>query len=336
MPGYPVIQRSEIEKVPYLKAWPDGGRIPLLVPFFDHAKREWIILVPVSDGRLIPLAGSIPIRLVYGCGIPAFPDTDPELPLATLVFRHLSFAGVLGALAQIESDVHHFAVIMEKHEVLSRAAGDPISYGSFLLSSELEHLLGVIRSSYDLLQTFVRQACGLMRQAGAESTRVVADLPTSFAKVALDGSTPRSATDLVSRFRLPPPLVEFYVAEASRFLRLRDLRNEIEHHGKEPPSVVRTDSGLAVLAHQAPWASLGIWPEATLIDGRLGSLRGLFAFLIKETIDMTTRFGSALATCAELPRSVNDDVRLYVRNPFGRHLVQLDQTLAQPWNTEHC
>jgi len=63
----------------------------------------------------------------------------------------------------------------------------------------------------------------------------------------------------------------------------------------------------------------------------LGSVRFIFLTIIKQVLDLTERYASALSSCIEMAPPINPDLKVFLRHPFGANLLNLDEKIAQPW-----
>jgi hypothetical protein len=159
----------------------------------------------------------------------------------------------------------------------------------------------------------------------------MADLPRSFAAVVMKGDDILEAIAIATRFRMPEPLAVWYQSEAAFLRELRDLRDAIAHYGHQASTVFELDWGFAVDPSESPWQRLGTWPSAQLWEGRLGSLRSVFAGFICHAIEATSRFAATLPTLFSLPLALGNDLHLYIRSPFGHQLTGLGRFRKQPW-----
>jgi hypothetical protein len=325
------IPREELSKLPFVRHIPTDGRIVSLQSYYDHATGSWHLYVPVRQGELGRIAGGKPVSGSYFSTGAADPTCDLELPLGTLITQHLSFPDVIREFNKLESDIHRCAAILEKYHLLSSRRYDTRSESSLLVISELEYLLLLLRSLYDLLQGVVRQVSKLLIHLDGTQRRVVQDLPTSFADVALAGQSVRPAEEIQSRWGVPKPLALWYHSEAPFFRELRDLRDGIAHHGRNLPFVVVTEWGFGIDPATQPWNRFDIWPQGQRWDGRLGSLRAIFTGFVVHSIQATSRFASVVRASVRLPPAIADDVCFFIRSPFGKWLVGLEVMMEQPW-----
>jgi hypothetical protein len=322
--------KEQLEKLPYINFLPRDGRVVPLQAFFDSAAKDWHLYVPHSDKELIRLADGEIISGSYLGQAPADASSDIDFPLGTLVIQHLSFPAALAALGNLENDVHRCAAILQKYHLFWAQRHDKHRSAPLLVESELEYLLFLLRSMYDLLQDLVRVVCRRLVYLDDRSRRAMVDLPGSFAGIALKGNEILEIGELVRRFRMPESLAHWYHAEAPFFRELRRLRDGIAHHGGRSPTIFETEWGFAIMPSEPPWDRFKEWPEEKRWQG-LGSLRGVFAGFTDHALGATTRFATTITTFLQVPPALGENLRLFVRGPFGHHLVRLEAMRNQPW-----
>ena len=201
-----------------------------------------------------------------------------------------------------------------------------------MVETELEYLLVVLRSFYDVLQRIVGAIQHHLVHADGTGRPMMKKLPDSFRGVALESEAPRSAADMTQRWGIPQPLADWYQHEAPFFLILRKLRDGIAHRGERTPTVFSLEQGFGINQDAPLWDALDFGPDDQLWNGRLRSLRGVFAGFILHVLRATTRLADVLPRFIALPDPIIE-TRLFVRSPFGRHLVQLENYLIAPWET---
>lgn len=322
---------EEAKKIPYVKHIPNDGRAISNHSFYDHENKDWILHLPIGKGKLGRIAGGEIVVGGYLASQSENPDKDLAFPLGTFIIQHLSFRDILSSLYGLESDFHNCSSILEKYLLISLRPKEQRDGAGQLLVAELEYLVIIIRSIYDLLQKISKSATAIIRNLQKPHNRIVEDLPDSFAKVVLSESRKRTKNELIERYRLPPPLAEFYIAESEHFQWLRDLRVAVEHHGKSPGTIFDLEDGMAVKADEAPWSFLPIWKPELIRKNGLGSLRAVFLYLVSEVLKLTTRYERAYASCIAVPPAIGPGYRFYIRDYFSHHLVNLVSSLKSPW-----
>lgn len=322
---------EEAKKLPYVKHLPKDGRAISNYSFYDHENKDWVRHIALGNGKLSRIAGGKVIYGGYLASKPENPEKDLIFPLSTFLIQHLSFREIINVLLGLEDDFHNCSSILQKYLLISLLPKEQRDGAGQLLLVELEYLLIVIRSLYDLLQKISKFAAALIRSLDEPHNRIVAELPDSFAKVVMHGSHRRSKDELIQRYQLPPPIAEFYVAESEHFQWIRDLRDEIEHHGKSPRLIFDIEDGMAIKADEAPWSFLPIWRPELLRQNGLGSLRAVFLYLISKALELTTRYVRAYSSCIKVPPAIGPGYMFYIRDYFSHHLVDLLSSLNNPW-----
>ncbi len=325
------ISVSELEKVPYLVRMPTHGRAAVLRPFFEPESGEWHFYHPVRPGELGRIAGGEPVVGSYLARDAVEPHRDFPFALGTFVVRHISFPRVVEALDRLQGDVCRFAEVLAKYDLIAAHRSHKTFAVGQLLSSELEYLLLVIRSSYDLLQKVAKAASEVVKSVEDPGSRLISDLPDSFRKVVMSHGQVRTQQEIESRFNLPPELAAFYAEEAPVFERLRTLRDSIAHHGASPPTIFETADGAAILIADEPWSHFDIWSERRGASGQLGSARALFAHLVQHTLGMTARYVDAYSACIGVLPDMTDELHYFIRHPLGHRLVDLEALITSPW-----
>lgn len=235
-----------LAKVPYISNVPRDGRTVRLQPFWDRDAGEWVPLHPVG-GSLMRLRAE-PVSGLYWGQEPENTTADLYIPLCNLIHQHVSWPSVAGSIRGLEEDFHNLGAVLNNYQLISNAAISSQPAATHMIATELEYLLSIVRSMYDGLQSVCRNLAMLIKRPNALERRLIADLPGSFAGIALSGKTVRSEDEMISRFQLPSALARFYHEEGPVFEILRSVRGDIEHYGASTGIVVNVDRGLAMLA----------------------------------------------------------------------------------------
>lgn len=323
-----LIPRDQIEKVSYVRHLPRDGRVVPLLTCFSPGSKEWRLFVEGRPGEIHWLDAE-PISGSYLATGPVDPARDLEFPLGTLVTRYLSFLDLLEPIGKLDDALRRCAAILEKYHLLWHQRGTYHGSASLLIESELEYLLLILRSFYDLLQQLVRRV--MRRFVYRDQTRGrVKDLPRSFADVVMRGEKTASEDELQARYGLPEALAQWYADEAHFFAELRTLRDGIAHHGRRLPTIFEVEWGFAIDPSQLPWSRFDLWPIEQRREGKLGALRSVFAGFIVHTMHASTRLATIFPRLFDLPVPVTE-LSYVVRSPFGSWLVDLNGIREQPW-----
>ena len=314
---YQQLPRSEIDKLLYVEKPPADGRNIYLLPF-RNAQGQFV--VPFVMGETIGLLNGSPAAASYVAPELEDASQDLDVPLLGTVVRHLSFPGLDEAYHKLERDLLNTGAFIEKYFVLHGHYGRSHDHAyASVLTSEFEGAIVNARALYDQLQFFLRALWSLVVQERKQK------LPDSFDKLAKC-----SAEDLFSKYRLPRPLIRFVTTSSAVFCALRDLRVDIEHHGKSQTGFFLLDEGFAVDVSQYPWKQFDVWAPESLINSKLGSYLTFLAALANEVFGMVEMLDVAIRTAIPLPEAITSQ-GVYLRSPVLRHVRKLDHYLAHPW-----
>jgi hypothetical protein len=146
------------------------------------------------------------------------------------IAQHASFPELKFAVVGVMDDISNLSASLAKLQLL-HASRDSVGSGTTrMVATEVEYILSVCRSLFDLLQEVISklwQKVTLTASAGKKRP-----MKGSFASVALFHEAPVTAEKLVEKYGLPEPLAVFYTAVAPFFLQLRTIRNNLLHHGR--------------------------------------------------------------------------------------------------------
>lgn len=126
------------------------GRSVQLTPVWDGI--SWQTWVPVEDGKLLRISPVGVMRSQY-LAKAVERDQDLHIPLPHLMWQHMSWPDIARAMGGLSDDIHLMATSAAKLEHFHKAR-DMIGLEliSTFVNSEIEHLLVVARSMFDLLQ----------------------------------------------------------------------------------------------------------------------------------------------------------------------------------------
>lgn len=326
------ISADHLEQLPYVALVPEDGRIVPLIGLFEPETEEWHTYIPHSNKELIRLRAGDMTNGSYLGKARADSTNDIEWPLGTLVVGRLSFPDVLGALGPLENDIHRCAQVLRKYELFWEHRGEAKSFAGLLVESELEYLLLLLRSYYDALQNVVRAVARHPLAENRNARRLATQgLPSTFSAIVKDSKSLPEPSSLSERYGMHEALTRWYQTEAPFFRALKSIRDGIAHYGRRPPIVFETEWGFAVNPAHDPWTHFNVWPEERYMKDRLGSLRRLIACFILHALGATSRLAIAIGDIVELPSLLDEDLRLFVRSPFGERLVYLEAVAAEPW-----
>jgi len=321
-----------LNEIPFITHVPQDGRKIMLLPWHTTDVVCWHMYAPIAPENFIRMQVVNVSSGIYLAESPAA-TSDLEFPLATLVVQHLSFPTVLPSLNCIVDDLHLLSASLAKIELVKKFETNK-GVASFLIESELEYQFTLVRSMYDVMQKMVKRVAKLLHTEDKKA--MFAELPDSFATMALDGDRVRNEDELVAKYALAKPIAAFYFVHSRRFQQFRSIRVDIEHHGKRLPTVFETGRGFGISTRgSSSWSDLEVWKQHELLPNDIGSVRALSGFLARSIIDVLNDFNSAFLAVIPvnaLPPAVSKGYRVFLTNPLIGQLSKLDAIAASPWN----
>jgi len=326
------VNPKELDKLPYYQNKPADGRAAVVWPFETNGELylpmpnpstgEIVILKPVLQG-----AGSYFAKALLD------PVSDAHIPFLELFLQRLSFPRPMGIVHTVVNDLLNFGAVLEKHDLIFRdysRSPDVFRGHLFLIGTELEYLFYNIRSLYDQLH-FVMRVIWEETESPNRQVRIN-QLPKSFADVAFEADDRLRNADAITRmWGLPAPLAGFYQEQGDFFGTCRAIRDRVAHGGMSLSSIYYLDKGFAVDATEYPYSAFDCWPDRSLRNGKLGSVRALIAHIADRSIGATSAYADALQACIRLPDPIAPDWHIYVRGPYVSHLHRLSEYLDHPW-----
>lgn len=312
----------------FVTSWPADGRSILVRPHFNPADGHWCHWTQVG-GVTTPLHGTRPVNGSYYASACEDPSRDLPFELGTVVAQHHSHSRVARRLEPIEGNLLHMASIMETYGLLV-VQGSALGPRGYQVAALLDYSLVLARSMYDLTNAIARDLLPLVTFVPPHEKTRAQEIPSSFAQVVAKGKAAFTPDEIEKRFTLPRPFAEFYASHATEFLSLRALRDAVTHHGAKAPLVVGLDEGPAVMRKERPWRTLPIWNADTTV-GDFGSARAIIAYMIQRCTSLLDDFAAVLQAQLQHPPAVAPGLRLFLRSPFGNHLVDVGTTLSSPW-----
>ncbi len=316
-----VIEGSEL---PYLTRPPDGGRCIIAMAYYDDVEEQFECYAGQPGGKFLPLRPRTMIWGRYVAKSPADSARDVHLPFSETAFQHFSLPNMWSLVDQLDHDLENALSSLHKYFVILRhaQATDDGTAGS-LISTEVEYAIGNHRSFYDVIQ---RVVMAINSTYHAHPCR----LKDSFAKLAQ-----KETEYLCSRLQLPAPIARFYKSRAALFLLLRDIRDDIFHHGHSPGTVFVFEDGLAVRVadrFNRRLKGLELWPEHLLKPNAIGAVLAVLELIVRDMLDTMQNLGTALIdSFEELPLAVAEEYHVYLRSPLARHFHLLPMYKQKHW-----
>ena len=314
---------EELAKIPYLDRSVVGERSLLLMPLWEDAKwHQWVI---IEDGKLLQIQVVDAARSNYVAKVPA-KEGDLCIPLVEFLWQHANWPEVSRLILSLCEDFHLLGTSAAKlrHLFVTRESANSLLVGSFV-QTELEYLLTVSRSVFDLFQEIIATLWnGRIRllDPAAEKKRRQRKLPTTFSDVVLKAEVVRTPEEIIDRFGLPEPMAKQIVQQARLFTYVRKWRDRIVHGGSSVDIVFVTDSGFCVSPTHKAFQDFN-WQAGHHFNEAIVSLLPWVAHIVWETIEACTQLMMSFAQCVAFPPPCAPGYRVFLRDPVNEELIRL-------------
>jgi hypothetical protein len=317
------ISHTELAKLPHINASGLDGRSMLLMPLWDGT--TWNHWINGPDGQLIKIQVVDTIHSNYLAKTPAA-EHDVCVAFVDFMWQRASWPEVVRLISGICDDFHLMATSAAKLEHFheARESIDQTLIGSFV-KTELEYLIVVARSVFDLLQEviahFWNERVRLLDHE-AEAIRRRHKLPPEFARVALSNEIPRTAAEIIARYALPPVTAEMYAKHAPFFVSLRASRDGIIHGGSSVDMIFATEKGFCVDPKSKHYGGYP-WKEEHYYNPNIVSLRPWIARTVFQTIEACSEIMFSLASVIPFPEEIAPGYRVFIRDPSNKAFLRL-------------
>jgi hypothetical protein len=196
--------------------------------------------------------------------------------------------------------------------------------GSFV-RSEIEYVLIVARSVFDLLQEVVAGFWNRhVKLLDEQQDRLKRQntLPTGYARVVFTSGQARSAEQIADKFGLPLVVAAAYAKHAKTFADLRASRDHIIHGSSSAGTIFVTEKGFAVDPKSKLYAEFP-WSEAHRYNENIVSVMPWIAHVILQTIEACTEIVGAFGAEIQCPGELAPGYRVLLRDPSNPALGRL-------------
>jgi len=328
---------EDLKLVSYLKVeqLTESGRTINLMPLWDGAR--WHQWVPNMEGKLVEVAVVDTVEGDYLSITPAR-DSDLFIPFVHLMWQRASWPEICPFISAISDDFHNMGTSVAKLKHLFDCRKHlPAGAGGRFAQTELEYLVILARSVFDLLQETISNIwTGRVRllEPVAEARRRAGGLPKTFSKIVLrDKKQLRSSEEIAREYELPAAMAQAFAAAAPFFSRLRDHRDDVIHGLKKAGFVFVTERGFCVNPKEPPFSSFKGWRPEHQYNENIVSLLPWVAEIVHGTINTCSILLSTFASIIRFPPEIAPGYQVFVRGPYAASLASVLQVSsgASPW-----
>jgi len=309
---------EELKKIPHLNHDALPGQILCTTMFWVDG--EWQFWLPVGN-QLIRMQ-ALPAEMAY-FGQSAHRVDDIFLGLLNLIAQHACLQGTVREFTGLLDDVKNIGTSIQKLDLLL-ANRQQVAHGmARMISTEVEYLAVQCRSIFDFLQGILRTLWQNTRLLpGMRSPRTT--LPDTFSKMVVLKNELATADGIAARFELPKPIAEAYGRQVEFFASLRTLRDNIVHHGSQPPPIFVSEQGEPLIRRtQRPFDSFVSWQPDEILTNDLVPLRPAINAMIYRTLHACEDLAFSLTQTIGLPPPLCPGFNLYLKLYTARNLSDL-------------
>lgn len=315
------------QELPYLKLEALEGR-PIPIHMF-HDGNRWHLWLPLKNGFLQPVRVHDCVEMVYLAPKPVR-VSDAYFSFVDFIYKHIDLKHTRSFVSALTSDVFNLGASLRKLDLLR--AFENFEGKSRLVMTELEYLLLLCRSMFDLLQEISSRIWDTVQLLDTSIKK--RKLPSSFRNVVLHQNNIQSPEEIQNRFGLPSSLSLWYFECAPFFCKLRDVRDAIVHQPIQEPLIYIDHRGFFIGVDSSPvqFREIMKWPEHILENERIGPLNYFVAYLINETLAACEKFVVAITREIKFAPDFAPNFRFFMRSPSTASLLGLKRILTlDPW-----
>jgi hypothetical protein len=267
-----------------------------------------------------------PLDMAQGHYFARAPAHDDDVPtnLYGVVIQHYSYPKPLDLVQRMHADIVNALASVHRYFVLLAYANRFFDFATMqMVATELEYAFGNHRAFYDLLNR-------LITSFRFEPQYSQSALPDSFRK-----TLQKTDEELATKFGLPAAILCAIRAREPNFVRLREIRDAVFHHGKSVADIVfHLDDGFAVNAESdllAKLRDLNIWSPSLLRPNGLASLLPLLAFMVRDLTETADSIAQAILEAMSPPDPIAIGQAVFFRSSLARHIRNIDRYEREHW-----
>lgn len=310
------MNKANLSVIPFIDLSRIEGRFISSLVFHDGT--DWRSWIKVGEGlveiRMWPAES-------YYFGTSPELQSDFTFHFLNFVSQNSCFLPLQKAVTGIRDDLFNITASIAKirhFESCQAGIGQGVTR---MVVTELEYLLSLCRSIFDLLQEVVAKTWETIQPANP-SWRIK-KLRGSFREMVMSNNEPMTAQEISEKFSIPMELANFYFRSADFFLSLRRFRDKIIHNGSSIQTIFATEDGFYIQRSFNPFASIDLWREEERKPNDLVPLLPALGFLVRGTLSACNDYSSTIESIRSFPPPVAPGFQLYMRGYFNESFVSL-------------
>lgn len=322
---------EELSKIPYVDVSNLNGRYLATTAFY--VENQWQFWIYAGD-KLIQVK-AWPAESTYFSTAAELPK-DISFTFLNFFVQRASFPLIQKLVSGIQDDIYNisasFSKITKLHEMRG-SIGDGLRR---MITTEIEYLIFLCRSLFDLLQEIVSKLWEMINVYDASISKK--KLKETFSKMVLFEGKIATADQIISRFNTPKELAEYYVRHSQFFEVLREIRDNIIHGGTAIPTIFTDGDVLYVQSQVKPFDRLSIWERNEINENGLAPLKPFLDVMVRRTFlaceDLCNVFQKLIDFPPQVVPGMNYYLRGYFDETFMQDLVNADLRIQRLDNSE--
>jgi hypothetical protein len=307
----------DVSQIPYLSKADLAGRFLCTLSFYDAG--AWHTWVPTEGPRqkVIEIQ-AWPAEAFYFGKTPESPN-DIFSGFLTFIAQRANLKGFHPPFSAIQDDIFNLSASLAKLNLIFAAADTVTSGATRLAATEVEYILLVCRSVFDLLQEMLAKLWGAI--APTDPAKKKRALKKTFSDMTLSDNKLRSVTQIAEQYALPVIIAECYARHAPMFLKIRQFRDSLVHRGHQVQTIFRGEKGFVIQKRLGPFLNLDIWHDDEVQENDLVPLLPALAMVVHGTLAACEDFANTLMSCIRFADPIVPGMNLYMRGYFNEALL---------------
>jgi hypothetical protein len=307
------INVNKFSVIPYLQPDNLAGRFICTLCFYDDGWHSW---ADVGD-RLMRVQ-MWPAEASY-FGIVSEAETDLCFHFTDLFAQRASYAEIGRPFVGLQDDIYNFGASLAKVRWLHDSRSGIGSGVGRMVRTEIEFIVAICRSIFDLLQEIVSKLWVHVSLRVAPETKK--NLKETYSDTLLYKGSPSNADKLIERFGMPRELADCYVRSSDFFITLRQFRDNIVHRGSQVQGIFEGNDGFLIRKALVPFRDIDIWRPEERTETELVPLLPALGYVISETLGVCEDFSLTIGRIIDLLPPIAPGMRLFMRGYFNEVLI---------------
>lgn len=309
-------QIIDFAEIPFLAKEDLSGRLLCTPTFYDGSWHTWLTLE--ENGRKLIEVKAWPAEAFYFAATAERPS-DVCSAFLTFIAQHANQKSFYPPFSALQDDLFNLSASLAKLSIIFTGGDQAGSGATRMAATEVEYILLVCRSIFDLLQELMAKIWATITLA--DLTVKPRQLKKTFSGMTLSDNKLRTSAQISDQYSLPPIIADCYARHAPMFLKIRQFRDNLVHRGYQIQTIFRGDGGFVIRKRLGPFVDLDIWRDEEIQENHLVPLLPALGMIIHGTLAACEDFAHTLAGCIQFPPAMVPGMALFMRGYFNDALV---------------